>query len=103
MTTDTRTIEFIHQVAPAVGEAEIAELTSYLRSGGWLTEFERTEQFERMIAEWLGVRHCSVMTNGTVTLVLALMSLDIKAGDEVVVPDLTMIATPNAVRWVGAT
>jgi len=98
----TKTNAFIPQVAPSVGEAEVEHLSAYLRSGGWLTEFEETERFERMIAEWLGVKYCSVVNNGTVTLVLSLMALEVGSGDEVVVPDLTMIATPNAVKLVGA-
>ena len=98
----TKTNAFIPQVVPSVGEAEVEHLSAYLRSGGWLTEFEETERFERMIAEWLGVKYCSVVNNGTVTLVLSLMALEVGSGDEVVVPDLTMIATPNAVKLVGA-
>ncbi len=60
----TKPNAFIPQVAPSVGEAEVEHLSAYLRSGGWLTEFEETERFERMIAEWLGVKYCSVVNNG---------------------------------------
>jgi dTDP-4-amino-4,6-dideoxygalactose transaminase len=100
--TPSPTIEFIHQVAPSIGEAEVERVSAYLRSGAWLTEFEQTERFERMIAEWLGVKHCSVTTSGTVTLTLALMALGVGAGDEVIVPPFTFIATANAALFVGA-
>jgi len=74
----------------------------YLRSGGWLTEFHETARLEQTISEFLGVKYAVMTNNGTVALALGLMALGIKEGDEVIVPDFTMIATPNAVRMVGA-
>jgi perosamine synthetase len=97
-----RRASFLHQVAPSIDDAEVERVGAYLRSGGWLTEFRETEEFERLLAEQVGARYCSVVSNGTVTLFLALAALEIGAGDEVIVPDLTMIATPNAVRLAGA-
>lgn len=65
-------------------------------------EFKKTEEFEKMICDFTGAKYCSVLPNGTISLVLALMALGIKEGDEVIVPDFTMIATPNAVLMAGA-
>jgi perosamine synthetase len=95
-------MNFIHQIEPYLTEREVEAVSSYLRSGGWLTEFKHTEEFEAKIAEFLGVKYAVVVTSGTVALYLALLALDIGAGDSVVVPDYTMIATPNTVRWTGA-
>ena len=60
-------------------------------------EFQKTREFERMICEYTGAKYCSVLPNGTISLTLALMALGIGEGDEVIVPDYTMIATPNSV------
>jgi len=95
-------MDFIHQVAPSIDENEIKALEQYLRSGGWLTEFQRTEEFERRIAEAVGVKHASVVNNGTISLALGLLALGIGRDDEVLVPNLTMIASPNSVTLIGA-
>ncbi|MEJ7713202.1 MAG: aminotransferase class I/II-fold pyridoxal phosphate-dependent enzyme [Pyrinomonadaceae bacterium] len=49
-----------------------------------------------------GVQNAVAVSNGTVALHLALLALDIKAGDEVIVPDLTYISSANAVTYCGA-
>jgi perosamine synthetase len=67
-----------------------------------MTEFKKTSAFENMIAEYTGVRHCIVTNNGTVSLTLAAMACGISPGDEVIVPNYTMIATPNSIRMIGA-
>jgi len=93
---------FINQIEPWIDENEVNHMTEYLRSGGWLTEFKETAEFERMIAEYTGSRFCCVVSNGTVSLAIALWAAGIGEGDEVLVPNFTMIATPNAVKLVGA-
>lgn len=60
------------------------------------------ERFEREFAELCQTRSAIAVCNGTVALHLALMGLDVRPGDEVIVPSLTYIATANAVRYVGA-
>lgn len=87
---------------PWIGEEEKRAVWEYLDSGGWLTEFKRTQEFEQMIADYVGSKYASVVNNGTVSLAIAVMALGIKSGDEVIVPDYTMIASANAVVLVGA-
>lgn len=58
--------------------------------------------FERMFAGIAGTEDAISVCNGTVALHLALLALDVRPGDEVIVPSLTYIATANAVRYVGA-
>ena len=60
------------------------------------------DRFEREFAEACGTQHGIAVCNGTVALHLALLALDVRPGDEVLVPSLTYIATANAVRYVGA-
>jgi len=92
---------FIPQMEPWFGTEENAEINRYLDEGGWFTEFKRTNQFEAEIAQYTGAKHCIVVNNGTVSLTVAALSLDLKPGDEVIVPNYTMIATPNSVKMLG--
>ncbi|MCX6003854.1 MAG: DegT/DnrJ/EryC1/StrS family aminotransferase [Chloroflexi bacterium] len=92
----------INQMEPWYGEEEKRAMAEYLDSGGWLTEFKKTREFEQMIAAYTGSCYTSVVTNGTVSLMIALWALGIGRGDEVIVPDYTMIASANAVVLVGA-
>ena len=60
------------------------------------------QRFEKEFAELCDAHTSVVVCNGTVALHLALLALDVRPGDEVLVPSLTYIATANAVRYVGA-
>jgi perosamine synthetase len=94
--------EWINQMEPWFGQEEKLALMKYMDSGGWLTEYRKTSEFARMIADYIGSRHCIVLSNGTVTLFTALVALGIEPEDEVIVPDFTMIASANAVVLAGA-
>ena len=92
----------INQMEPWIGEEEKRAIIEYLDGGGWLTEFKKTREFEQMIADYVDSKYASVVNNGTVSLVVALMASGIRSGDEVIVPDYTMIASANAVILAGA-
>jgi perosamine synthetase len=92
----------IPQMEPWFGIEEITEINSYLSGGGWMTEFKKTVNFERLIAEYTNSKHCIVVNNGTISLTLAAIACGIEPGDEVIVPNYTMIATPNSVKMIGA-
>ncbi len=94
---------FINQMEPWIDHHEVEHMSEYLSSGGWLTEFKKTQEFEERIAAYTGAKHCVVVANGTVSMSIAYWAKNIGPGDEVLVPNFTMIATPNAVRLVGAT
>lgn len=87
---------------PWFDEKEKESIAKYMDEGGYITEFKRTERFEQMIAEYTKAKHCIVVNNGTISLTLAAMATGIEAGDEVIVPNYTMIATPNSVKMFGA-
>jgi perosamine synthetase len=87
---------------PWIGDEERSAVGEYLASGGWLTEYERTAEFARMVGNYVGSKHAFIVSNGTVALYAALKALDIGAGDEVIVPAYTMIASANAVVLTGA-
>lgn len=87
---------------PQVGDAEKTLVCQVLDSGH-PNEGQVTRQFERRLAEVLGVPHCVAVTSGTAAIALALMACGVGQGDEVIVPDMTFIATANAVSLTGAT
>jgi len=94
---------FIPIAAPVIGERELAYVTDAVRSG-WVSSIgPYIERFEQGFADYLGVSHAIAVSNGTVALHLALHALGIGAGDEVLVPDLTFVATVHAVLQTGAT
>lgn len=92
----------INQMEPWIGKEEKQAVIEYLDSGGWLTEFQRTRDFEVAITNYVGSKYCSVVANGTVSLFAALKACGVGSGDEVIVPDYTMIASANAVVLTGA-
>jgi perosamine synthetase len=86
---------------PQVGPDEY-ELLKQVLDSNYLNDGAVTRQFERSLADRTGARHAVAVTSGTAALYLALLAVGVGAGDEVVVPDLTFIATANAVRATGA-
>ncbi len=94
--------EYINQMEPSFDDAEREAMDAYLKSNGWLMEFKKTRELEKMIADFTGAKYCSMMPNGTLSLSVALMACGVGVGDEVIVPDYTMVATANAVELIGA-
>jgi dTDP-4-amino-4,6-dideoxygalactose transaminase len=87
---------------PDLGQAELDAVADVIRSK-WLTMGELTTRFESTYSAFLGCSHATAVTNGTAALHIALMSLGIGPGDEVICPSLTFVATANAIRYCGAT
>lgn len=85
-----------------LGEQEALAAADVVRSG-WLTQGERVGAFERAFAQLVGVPHAVAVANCTLGLELAYDAVGVRAGDEVIVPALTFVATANAARRLGAT
>ena len=89
--------------APVLGAREVEYVADAVRSG-WVSSIgSYLDRFERGFAAFVGARHAVAVSNGTVALHLALAALRIGDGDEVIVPDLTFVATAHAVLLAGAT
>ena len=86
---------------PFTDHRELEEIASVL-STGYLTQGPKTAQFEQAVADYIGCRHAFAMSSCTTALHLALASLDIAPGDEVLVADFTFPATANVVVQQGA-
>ena len=93
---------FIPQMEPWFDENEANALSEYMKGGGWVTEFTKTREFEEEIRKYIGAKYCSIVSNGTVSLTLALLTCGVGKGDEVIIPDYTMVASPNSVVLAGA-
>jgi dTDP-4-amino-4,6-dideoxygalactose transaminase len=84
-----------------LSEEDIDAYLGVLESG-WLTMGPRTRAFEETFAERFGVRHAVAVSSCTAALHLALRAVGIDEGDEVLVPAMTFVAGPAAVRHCGA-
>ena len=89
---------------PIFGEAEEQRLLAALHSGNWgRLVGTQVAEFERKFAEYHQAKFAVAMVNGTAALRLALVAAGIGAGDEVIVPPYTFLATASAVVEANAT
>lgn len=87
---------------PNVTDIEVDAVVAALKSG-WIAPLgPEVDAFEREMATFTGVAHAVALSSGTAALHLGLLSLGVKAGDEVVVPTMTFGATAFPVTYVGA-
>lgn len=95
-------MDFIPLTSPDIRDEDIEAVVKVLRSG-MLVQAQNVLDFEASMAAFTHAEHAIAVSNGTATLHLALVALGIKAGDEVIVPALSYVATANVVELVGAT
>lgn len=88
------------QIMPWIDEAELEALAQVIRST-FITEHQATRTFEENFQKLTGAKHAIAVFNATVGLYTALKALDVGSGDEVIVPDLTFVATANACIMAG--
>ena len=99
---ETTATPFLPFALPDIGEEEIAAVVDCLRSG-WVTTGPTARRFEAAFRDYLGADRQAISVNSaTAGLHLALESLGIGPGDEVIVPTLTFTATAEVVRYLGA-
>jgi perosamine synthetase len=87
---------------PNLGGKELEYVKDCI-SSNWISSIGKyVTRFEEMFASFCGTDHAVATSSGTAALHLALLSLDIASGDEVIMPDLTFVASANAVMYCGA-
>ena len=95
--------ETIHVGRPNIGDREaFLKLAGEMFDRRWLSNNGPLLQaFERRMADYVGVRHCIAMCNGTIALEIAIRALGLEG--EVIVPSYTFVATAHALHWQGIT
>ncbi|MCD6300400.1 MAG: DegT/DnrJ/EryC1/StrS aminotransferase family protein, partial [Dehalococcoidales bacterium] len=88
-------------IKPYLGDDEIKAVAAVLKSG-WLVQGPRVAEFERMVAEFINVKHAKAISSCTAALHLALLASGIKTGDKILVPSFTYVASANAIELAGA-
>ena len=88
---------------PLLGEKELENVVDCIKTNWISSKGKYVEEFEAKFAKYCGCKYGITTTSGTTALHLALASLNIKNGDEVIIPASTMIATAFAVIYCGAT
>lgn len=87
---------------PFIGDEELKNVIEAVESG-WISSIGKfVPEFEKDFAKYCGAKDGIATSNGTAALHLALASLGIKKGDEVIVPTLTFVATANAIAYCNA-
>ena len=91
---------------PLIGKEEISAVTSILKNGALTSAANQggkhVQNFEKSITSFVKSKYAVAVNSGTSALQAALYALDIKNGDEVLVPSFTFVATANAVISTGA-
>jgi dTDP-4-amino-4,6-dideoxygalactose transaminase len=95
------TIESVPFFRPSVGDSEIDQVATVLRSG-WLTTGPRVRQFEEEFAAAVGARHAVAVNSCTAALHLAVEALGLSPGAGVLIPTMTFAATGEILRYLGA-
>ena len=96
-----KSIKMIKLAKPYIPELAIKDVAEILRSGN-LVQGKYVREFEERIKDYIGAKYAIVVSSGTAALHLALLALEIKKGDEVIVPAFSFPATANVVELVGA-
>ena len=95
--------ERIPVAGPWVTDLEVRYVADAAANGWYTQAGGYVQRFEEAFARYLGVRHAIAVPHCTAALHLSLASLGIGPGDEVIVPELTWIATSAPIAYVGAT
>jgi dTDP-4-amino-4,6-dideoxygalactose transaminase len=91
----------INVMQPWLGDEEAAAVVEVIRSG-WVAQGPRVAEFEAAFAHAQSAEHAIAVSSCTTALHLALIVAGVRAGDDVVVPSFSFIATANAPTYVGA-
>lgn len=91
----------IRLTIPSIEEDDIQSVSEVLRSG-YLVQGSKVKAFEEKVADYVGTRYAVAVSNCTAALHLALLALDVKPGDLVVVTAYSWISTANVIELCGA-
>jgi dTDP-4-amino-4,6-dideoxygalactose transaminase len=91
---------------PFLGKEEIAEVMSVLKSGALTSAAnlggKYVQEFESLVCSYVKSKYAVAVNSGTAALQAALYAIDVKPGDEVLLPSFTFVATANSIVSIGA-
>lgn len=96
-------MEKINVAGPSITEKEISYVTDAITNGWYENAFGYIGRFEEDFKNYVGRKYALAMPSCTSSIHIALLALGIQAGDEVIVSDITWIATASPIKYVGAT
>jgi len=91
---------FLPFAKPSISAEAIAEVADCLESG-WITTGPRTARFEGMLRDYFDAPSAQCCSSATAGLLMALLALDLKPGDEVITSSMTFVATLNCIVLAG--
>jgi len=95
-------MKIINQMEPLYGKEEKEAVDKYLNSGAWLMEHKKTRELEQIMCNITKAKYACMVPNGTLSLIAGLKALGVKPGDEVIIPDYTIIASATCASFIGA-
>ena len=101
MTVEAKKKMSVPITKPTLGEEEARAPIESIRTG-WVTQGPKVREFEEQVAAYVGAKHGVATSSCTTGLHLALHAIGVGPGDEVIVPSLTFIASPNSILYTGA-
>ena len=91
---------------PDIGKEEIREVTTVLSEKSLTSSSfgggKRVQQFEKLLSKFVKSKFAVAVNSGTAALQASLYAIDVKPGDEILIPSFTFVATANSVKSVGA-
>jgi perosamine synthetase len=93
--------KMILQHKPIFDQLDIDSVSNTIKNN-WISEGPETKKFQENYRKFVGTKYAIATTSGTAAIFLALMGAGIKPGDEVIIPNMTFIATASAVKLAGA-
>lgn len=86
---------------PDIGQDEIEAVIETMKSG-WVTQGKKVDELEKSFAQYCGAKHGVAVNSGTAALHIALASIGLKAGDEVITTPLSCVATTDPILYLNA-
>ena len=93
----------IPSAGPSITDTEIQLVTEAVKYGWYENRNMHTDRFIKEFSSYTGIKYCLPTCNCTSAIHLALLGLNIGAGDEVILPDITWVASACPIHYVGAT
>ncbi len=88
---------------PSISQKEVRYVTDAVKNGWNVHYRDYIDRFEKAFAAYIGVKYALALSSGTAALHVACLGCGVGCGDEVIVPEITFVASANAVRYTGAT